>query len=165
MSLTSTTDREFLKTLEDWLGSQSEILVLIRYTRAAGDKSFEFFRSFAALSERLRQLQAQTCITVFQRHQLPLRGVVDDAFIDQCLKSIHDGSEFAVVETVCRSAGRYSWFHNEAGETHEELRKSLEDSRGSPVAVGEYPPWLENGSEVITAYVPDEDGVVRTGVY
>jgi hypothetical protein len=36
---------------------------------------------------------------------------------------------------------------------------------GSAVAVGEYPPWLEDNPEVISGYVPDEDGVVRTGVY
>jgi hypothetical protein len=115
--------------------------------------------------QRLHQLQAETRITAFRRPQLPLRGVVDDAFIDQCLRNIQDGSEFVVVETVRRTAGRYSWFHDEAGETHEELRESLEAARRSPVAVGEYPPWLEDNPEVISGYVPDEDGVVRTGVY
>jgi hypothetical protein len=165
MGPTSTTDKEFLKTLKDWLDSQSEIMVLIRYSRAAGDKSFEFFTSFAALSERMHQLGPQTCITAFRRPQLPLRGVVDDAFIDACLRNIPDGSEFVVVETVRRTAGQYSWFHNAAGETQEELRESLEASRGSPVAVGEYPPWLEDSPDVISGYVPDEDGVARTGVY
>jgi hypothetical protein len=165
MGLTSTADKEFLKTLEDWLDSQSEITVLIQYSRAAGNKSFEFYTSFAGLSERLHQLGPQTCITAFRRPQLPLRGVVDDAFIDACLRKISDGSEFVVVETVRRTAGQYSWFHYKAGETHEELRESLEASRGRPVAVGEYPPWLENSPDVIFGYVPDEDGVARTGVY
>jgi hypothetical protein len=163
MRLTSTTDKEFLKTLKDWLDSQSEIMVLIRYTRAAGNKSFEFFTSFAALSERLHQLRPQTCITAFRRAQLPLRGVVDDIFIDACLRNIPDGSEFVVVETVRRTAGQYSWFHDEAGETHEELRESLEASRGSPVAVGEYPPWLEDSPDMISGYVPDEDALLGPG--
>ena len=165
MDLTSTTDKEFLTTLKDWLDNHSEIMVLIRYSRAGGNKSFEFFTSFAALSERLHQLRPQDCITAFRRPQLPLRGVVDDAFINECLRSIPDGAEFVVVETVRRTAGRYSWFHDEAGETHEELRESLEASRGNPVAVGEYPPWLEDSPYVISGYVPDEDGVARTGVY
>jgi hypothetical protein len=42
MALKSATGEEFLKTLENWLDSQTEVLVLIRYSRAAGDKSFEF---------------------------------------------------------------------------------------------------------------------------
>lgn len=61
-----------------------------------------------------------------------------------------------MVETVQRTAGRMSWFHDMAGETHAELREALEDSRGSPVAVGLYPPWLNHGPDVVTAYVPDE---------
>ena len=165
MILTSITDTKFLKTLENWLTSESEILLLIRYSRAGGNKSFEFFATFAALSARLHQLPPQTCVTAFRRPQLPLRSVVDDAFINQCLSTIHDGEEFLVVETVSRSAGRHSWFHDEAGETHEELRETLENSRGSPVAVGPYPPWEDELPDVISGYVPDEDGVVRTGVY
>ena len=37
MSLKSAAGEEFLKTLENWLGSQTEVLILIRYTRAAGN--------------------------------------------------------------------------------------------------------------------------------
>jgi hypothetical protein len=42
-ALPSTTDKKFLNSLEDWLRSQSEIMILIRDSRAAGSKSFEFF--------------------------------------------------------------------------------------------------------------------------
>ena len=165
MSLTSVTDKEFLKTLEHWLVGPSELLVQICYSRAAGSKGFEFFMSFAALSERLSQLPPETCVVVFRQPQLPLRGVVDDAFIRKCLSSIRDGSEFLVVETELRTAGRYSWFHDAAGETHDELRESLEHSRGTPVAVGEYPQWLEDSPDVISAYVPHGDGTVKRGAY
>ena len=74
--LLSTTDTKFLRTVEDWLHSQSEILVLIRYSRAAGSKSFEFFRSFERLRERLKELTPETSVTVFRKRQLPLRGIV-----------------------------------------------------------------------------------------
>ena len=52
-TLPSTTDKKFLKSLEDWLRGQSEIMILVRYSRTAGNKSFEFFTSFAALRKRL----------------------------------------------------------------------------------------------------------------
>ncbi len=165
MSAISSTDKRFLTTLEVWLRSQPEILLLIRYSHAAGNKSFEFFRSFAALSERLRQLPACTNVIAFEQPQLSLRGMVDDAFIGNCLSSIPDGSEFIVVETVPRTAGRASWFHQSAGESHAELREALEELRGSPIVVGLYPPWLQEGSDVISATVPDEHGVVTLGVY
>jgi hypothetical protein len=139
--------------------------VLIRYSRAAGNKSFEFFTSFALAEERLRQLAPETNIIVFRKPQLTIRGIVDDEFIGSGLKGIADGTEFLVVETVRTTAGRASWFHDEAGESHNELREALKDSRGRQVAVGEYPKWLKDGPDVISGYIPDRDGIVRSGAY
>jgi hypothetical protein len=165
MSLKSAAGEEFLKTLENWLRSQTEVLVLIRYSRAAGDKAFEFHTSFAALRERLRQLPIEACVTVFRNPQLQLRGIVDDEFIGECLSGVPDGSEYAVVETVSTRAGRHSSFNYTAGQSHDELRADLEDMRGRPVAAGEYPPWEEDSPDVISGYVPAEGGQVRRGIY
>jgi hypothetical protein len=41
-------------------------------------------------------------------------------------------------------------------KSHPELREALEESRGNAVAVGLYPPWLKDDSDVISCYVPDE---------
>ena len=165
MSDISASSKEFLGTLEHQLQSEPEILVLIRFSRAAGKKSFEFFSSIAALSERLRQLPASTAVTAFTKPQLPLRGVVDDAFIASCLSGIPEGSEFLVVETAPRTAGGRSWFHHSEGESHAELRGALEDSRGNPVAAGVYPVWWEQSPNTISAIVPDERGEVVHGIY
>lgn len=163
MGYISSTDRRFVGKLEDWLRAQPEILVLIRYSRAAGAKDWEFFVSFEALSDRLRRLPSQTCIIAFRQPQLPLRGVVDDRFIAQCLERLPDGSEFLVLETVRREESNY--FYWRAGESHAELREVLEELRGSPVAAGLYPPWLEDTDDVISAVVPDADRSVTVGVY
>jgi hypothetical protein len=165
MSYASSTDKRFLATLDEWLRSQHEILVLIRYSHAAGAKAFEFFSSFETLTERLRSLPPRTCIIAFRQPQLPFRGVVDDNFIVTCLSGVPDGSEYLIMEIVRRMAGKASWFHHVAGESHAELRADLEDSRGLAVAVGLYPPWLEDTNDVISAVVPDEHGVVTTGIY
>ena len=161
----SAADPRFLGTLESWLHVQPEILVLIRYSRAAGSKDFELFSSFEALSERLRQLPPSTSIIAFRQPQLPLRGTVDEGFIAECLSCIPDSSEFLVLETVRRAYGKESRFHWEAGESHADLREALEESRGVPVAVGPYPPWLVDTDDVISAIVPDEQGMVRAGSY
>jgi hypothetical protein len=162
---TSATDPTFLGTLESWLGGLPEILVLFRYSRAAGGKDFEFFSSFGALSSRIRQLPPSTLIHAFRQPQLPLRGVVDEGFIATCLSSVPEGPEFLVVETTRRVYGKRSWFHSESGETHGELREALEESRGVPVAVGPYPPWLSDTDDVASAIMPDENGLVKLGVY
>ncbi len=164
-TLPSTTDKGFLKSLEDWLRDQSEIMILVRYSRAAGNKSFEFFTSFAALRARLVQMKSETSVTAFRKPQLPLRGRVDDEFIVKCLSFIPAGSEFLVLETDPRMATQQWLFHHEAGETPDELQQVLEGLRGRLVAVGEYPPWLKDSPDVISAYVPNQDGSVKAGVY
>src|SRR5579863_9857447 len=103
--LTSTTDKEFLRIVHNWLHIQPEVLVFIRYSRAAGDNSFEFFTSFERLRERLGKLRPETSVTVFQERQLPLRGCVNDEFIGKCLNFVQAGSEFLVVETAPRTDG------------------------------------------------------------
>jgi hypothetical protein len=163
--IASTADANFLDKLESWLRARPEILVLIRYSHAAGNKDFELFSSFAALSNRIRQLPPSTSIVAFRTPQLPLRGVVTESFVASCTNHIPDGSEFLVLETTRRTYGEESWFHWKAGESHAELREALEDSRNVPVAVGLYPPWLMDTDDVISAVVPDGQGIVRVGVY
>jgi hypothetical protein len=140
-------------------------MILVRYSRAAGSKSFEFFTSFAALRERLARLNAETSVTAFRKPQLPLRGRVDDEFIGKCLSSIPAGSEFLVLETDPRMAVQQWFSRYEAGESHDELRQVLEGLRGRLVAVGEYPQWLKDGPDLISAFVPHQDGTVKAGVY
>jgi len=153
---TSTSDPKFLRTLESWLKGRCEILVLIRYSHAAGSKDFEFFASFQSLLERIRELPPRSSMTAFREAQLPIRGVVDDELISKCVKSIPDDAEYLVVETVRRVHGRRSWFHDYAGISKSELRDDLEESRGVPVAVGLYPTWLDDSENVVSAIVPDE---------
>jgi hypothetical protein len=161
----SATDPKFLGTLESWLHSLPEILVLIRYSAAAGAKDFEIFSSLEALSNRIGPLPPRTSIVAFRQPQLPLRGVVDEGFVASCLSRVPDGSEFLVLETARRAHGEKSWSHWIAGETHAELREVLEASRGVTVAVGPYPSWLADSDDVISAVVPDENGLVRGGIY
>lgn len=165
MSYSSSTDKKFLETLTAWFRCHDELLLLIRYSHAARSKSFEFFSSFETLAERLLCLPSRTCVIAFRQPQLPIRGLVDENFITRCLSSIPEGAEFLVADLALRTAGRASWFHHGAGESHAELRAELEDLRGHTVAAGLYPPWLEDTEDVISAVVPDENGIVTTGVY
>ena len=165
MSYLPTNDSKFLNTLKSWFQTQPEILVLIRYSHAAGSKDFEFFSSLESFHERIGRLPALTNLIAFKLSQLPIRGTVDAAFIDRCLSEIPDDSEYLMVETVKRIAGRYAWFHYGSGTSHAELREELKGSLGIPVAAGLYPPWLDDNADVISAVVPDEHGNTMSGVY
>jgi hypothetical protein len=159
-----TTDAAFLETLASWLEAQPEILVLFRYSHAAGSRDFEFYSSFQVLADRIKALAPLTSVIAFSQPQLPVRGVVDEAFIERCLREIPDGAEYLIVETTLRVYGRVSWFHHNAGESHACLREDLQDCLGAPVAVGLHPP-LDDTDVTISAVVPDQDGVARSGIY
>ena len=144
MGYPSTSDPKFRGTLESWFRIQPEILVLIRYSQAAGAKVFEFYESFEGLMDRVQTLPPDTCIIAFRQPQLPIRGVVDDGFIARCISNIPDGAEFLVVELTQRVHGQASWFHHGADTSRAELLDILESSRGVAVAAGLYPPWVED---------------------
>jgi len=160
--LRSSFDPKFRDTLRNWIDVRGQILVLIQYPRAAGLKDFILVDDFSSLETLLDSLRPQTRIVAFNQPQLPLRGLVDAVFIARATQEIEDGEEYLalLIETPKYGLSSYS-----AGETHEELRLSLAEWVGYRVAVGQYPPWTEDTSEVISAFVPDEDGRIQRGVY
>lgn len=165
MSYVSTNDPLFRTKIHQWISGRHEVLVLIRYSYAAGSKDFEFFDSMEAFDARLRELPPQTCITVFGEQQLPLRGRVNDEFITQALKLVPEGMEFVVTGLERVRYGDYAWYSHMSGETSAELKEDLHERNGELVAVGLYPPWLEDSEEVLSAVVPNADGSVTTGTY
>jgi hypothetical protein len=160
----ATTNPEVLAKLERWFGAQPEVLVRTRVC-CSGTEQFEFFSSCDALTKRMRESLPGTWFTVFEHPQLPLRGIVDDNFIARCLDNISDGSEYLIAEIVPRIAGRMSRLHNASGDTGAMLREDIEESRGILVAVGLYPPCLEERDDVIHVFTPNADGIVKPGPY
>jgi hypothetical protein len=165
MSYASTSDPMFLETLRGWFQTQNEILVLIRYSHAAGAKDFLFFNSINSLIECFSRLPTQTCVIAFKEPQLPIRGEVNESLSESCLAYVSDGTEFLLLETTKRQYGSKSWFHWCAGDSRAELQNELLSSTGRKIAFGLYPPWLEDNDNVISAVVPDENGLTHTGVY
>jgi hypothetical protein len=165
MGYPSTNEPAFQAKTARWIAERHEVLALIRYSHAAGSKAFEFFDSVDAFRARLRDLSPRTCVTVFGERQLPLRGRVNDDFIHHALALVPDGTEFVIVGLERVRYGECAWYPHTDGETSAELCQELREKRGELVAVGLYPPWLEDGENVISAVVPNPDGAVTTGVY
>jgi len=165
--LASTNDPTFISTIQAWIELKKEVFALIQFHASAGSKSFEFFHSVDAFKSRFHELPPRTRITVFRDPQLPLRGCVNEDFIQKALAAIPDGAEFLLVALEMITMGKGSWFHDAAGVTHDELVEALRHDYcyGKQVAVGHYPPWLDQNDSVISAVVPNEDGSVTTGMY
>lgn len=169
MKIFKTTDPEFLLHIESCIVRHGEVLVVFRYPNAGGAKEFIFFRRTAEFVEASQKLPSRTWIVSYGEPQLPLRGVVDDNFIERACGLILDGREYLIV-CMEKSVLDYPHYHHEyydydAGETHEELREDLNGVRGKAVAVGLYPPWAEENEYVTDAVVADADGEIRFAAY
>ena len=163
--LRSVFDQAFVSTLGVWLQERSELLVMLRYPNAGGTRDYELHSSIASITSRLSTVQAQTSVIAFREPQLQLRGTVTGDFINLALASIPDGTEFLIVETALTTYGAHSWYRNAAGTNHSELREELEACMERPVILGPYPPWIEDGPDVISGYVPDAAGMIKPGAY
>lgn len=107
----------------------------------------------------------KTCVIVFREKQLPLRGKVDARFIEIALETIQDEEEYLLAGLERVNYGAMSWHRFSSGVGSEELKESLSECEGETVALGVYPPWLEDNDEVVSAVVPEADGTVITGIY
>lgn len=165
MAHAASTDPNFLATIESWCSDQSEVLALVRFRCGAGSREYRLFSSFSDLHEMIQKAPNGACITVFRNPKLPLRGVVDDIFIESCLAAIPDGAEYLMFETVPVVAGKHSWYHYGSGETLAALKDDLQESVGLPVVVGYHPSMSARPTEAVDGVVPDADGMVRAGPY
>ncbi len=164
-----TSSSTFLTTVSNWIQENDEVLVLIRYSSAAGNKDFEFHTSFETFDAKLSMLKPRDSVIVFRERQLPFRGTVDPDFVRNALELVPEGIEWLLLCSKIREYSyencKYGYYPHKAGETHEELVESLHEFDGAQIALGNYPPWLEDNESVISAIVPEPDGSMVVGVY
>jgi hypothetical protein len=165
MRYLSSNDMAFRSKAGDWLVENGEISALIRFSVSAGNKSFEFFTSLSAFLDRLSRLPRRTCVTVFRRPQLPLRGRVDEEFVVTALEKITGGTEYLIAGLEPVTYGKMSWLRFMGGVGPAALREDLAEFCGEKIAFGAYPPWLDETGDVVSAIVPELDGSVVSGIY
>lgn len=158
----STNDPAFLSRAESWLAERGEIQLLLRYSRAAGRKEFLLVRSRRSLSDTLARLAPATSILLFRERQLPLRAVAGPALRRDAFALIPDGAEFVALQLEPDEYGEY---RHCAGESHNKLAAVLDEWAGKLVAIGLYPSWLSDTTDVMEAVAPDLDGLVHRGIY
>jgi hypothetical protein len=139
----------FLDRVTDWIERAGEVLVILRYLRAAGAKDFALCRTRSEIEDLIDSVPRGTDIEVFRDRQCPIRGVVDDAFIRSALDSLPDGQEYLLMTSETRPGSKISRF-GEIGGSQAELRESLSELMGAEVALGRCPDFC----------VADHEGLV-----
>jgi len=141
-----------------WIEKSGEVLVVLRYLRAAGAKDFALCRTSEDFESLVRFVAIGTDIEVFRDPQLPLRGIVDGAFIATATSESTKWQEHLLLSVETRPDSVISRF-SDLDCPGPELLKSLEQLRGQRVALGECPDFnLEDHEGLISASKGGIDG-------
>jgi hypothetical protein len=128
----------FFRRVCQWIDEAGEVLAASRY--GAGDRDYLLCHSpsdFATFCRETASYVPTASIAVFRSPNVPLRGVVDDRFIEQALALIPENTEALVLRLTTPGP----LLHGNACDTHVELRAELQDLARERVAVGLFPEW------------------------
>jgi hypothetical protein len=89
----SATDSRFLSIVKDWIEQDGEVYVMLWFVKAAGVKNHYWVSSFEQFQSVLTSIKLPCSVDVYRHPQFPVRGVVDNKFIEYALANIRDGEE------------------------------------------------------------------------
>jgi hypothetical protein len=148
----------FLQRVAAWINGTGEVLVILRFLRAAGAKNFALCRTRQEFESLVKCVPRGTDIEVFRDRQLPLRRVVNESFIESAVRMIREGDEYLLVTIETQPGSRISRF-GDIGASHDDLRESLAELMGSEVAFGACPDYCRpDGDDLISAAKDGIDG-------
>lgn len=158
----------FRELIAQTFANHERVVLLFRYAYCAGAKDYFVARSPREFDAALMCARAKTSITVFFERNFTLDGIADD---DLCGRAIallptvytaHEGIDLIRMDgsSIELDGDHYPYATNE-----DEIREWFSRNRGSPVLVGTMEFWHDNCPKMVTVYVPDDDGVVRSGAY
>lgn len=138
----------YLAKVDAWIAASGEVLVIMRYLRAAGSKDY----ALVSTSQDFRVLTDAcgdgTDIIVFRDPQLPLRGKVDAEFIGHAKALVPDGHEYLYMRTTPEEEGDPRCW-GEMGDAHGCLAEDLGGNVGVYVAFGPCPNFSQPDNDVI----------------
>lgn len=161
---------EFRQLVEHHLELGEPIVVQLRYAYCAGYGESFLARSlgdFNAIMETARG-RRRTAITVYFPGAFALHGHTNHELCEHAIQFLNDHDfERHCVDLVRLDAPGIDLDRNIAPHftTPDEIREWFANNQGVAVLVGAMEFWHDNNDNILTVYVPDEDGVVRPGAY
>ena len=132
--------------LQDWFSTSAELFIELDrpYSGASGD--FYILNSYPQVEDLMTKASPSAVCFVLRDKQCPLRGLVDDTFIQRALDWLKHGDYYIIIEP--NSYPQTIRFLGD-GNTHLGLERELGDLRGTEVWVGQdfkFPDeyWKEN---------------------
>jgi hypothetical protein len=127
-----------LALLSDWLAQTGELYVDVDLPHSGGGSFSYFVQSMPSFRNLIAQQDwPEIEITVFRNKQFPLRGIVDDSFINQALQHIPDRQSYTIL--CLKDNYSHAYGYHDSGNRHESMKIQLEEVRGQDVVVGQDP--------------------------
>jgi hypothetical protein len=123
-----------------WLTESDDLLVMSVY--GAGERDYAFCSTENAIWDFHRASGEVACcsttICLYRGHRLPLRGIVDGAFIQNAVAMAPANTPCVVVRLAPRTGHLLG---GNCCDNHSEIAIELGDARGESVAFGPLPDW------------------------
>jgi hypothetical protein len=148
-------DQHVIATVQDWLAHSHELWVELYYPHSGAGGTFYFISTTADFHDLVHQARGGAIFFILRHQQYPIRGLVDDAFIQDAVANIPDGTAYEIVDLAVYPTA-LSFYGS--GDSHHELREDLDQCRGVFVGLGKLPNtpdkyWVENtSSDSIVAF-------------
>jgi hypothetical protein len=147
-------NEKWISTVTLWIKTKGEVLIILRYLCAAGQKDYAIFNSFDDLMMLIERLPTGTDVIAIYDHKFPVRGKVDDLLINNALSAINDDEEFLIVATDRNIDDK----HRITGADdigHNTLIDYLDSFSGEMVAVGKCPAYHLNDHDNMISFSKD----------
>jgi hypothetical protein len=171
MELLSISSDAFLKPVKEAL-TKGQILVLHQPAYAAGMQYWYLIDRFEQFENVLETGKAASIFVAFFRANLLLQAIASSALLKEATNFLELYQEFLMVRVVPGEIElkNYCFAYRRGDKPTEgelwEIQDWLKGLSGSGVAFWYLPQdWNTNGPDLVKAYVPDRDGVIRPGFY
>ncbi len=164
----STREPAFTESVVEALDQGLELVILNRYANCGGYGEYLLVKTQEEFCSIVSNARPKTSISVFFARALPIRGIADtklEARVLRFLESQQEQDKGVVVIRLDTRDPTLDSEHLHFFTKSEQVATWFETHRGVPIIAGKLSFWEDNCDKVLTAYVPDADGIVRRGAY
>lgn len=142
---------EWRQSVTSWLREDGEVLFVLRYAFGGGSKDYCLIRDESRLWQLVDIVPKGCDVIAIRGKWLPLRGVIDEAFIELAVGSIDDNTEYMFVidehksDDDPRMDGGFDI-------RHAMIRDDLLQNLGLPVAFGTCPDFIAEDCDTMKSF-------------
>ncbi len=121
-----------MKTIQKWIEEQGEVLILRSYW--SNEETFLYSDPKLLLNDLIKGEVLFGYIYVLKNYNLPIRGIVDDAFIEKALELLEEKIDCVLLKSEVDGVYQPVW----RSDTPEDLLEDIEDYRGQKCVFGKF---------------------------